>query len=415
MRRAQAAQGTHAGRTRTHTGRTLDRARAVSALPARAPCPRPPPRAQDGAAWIGSPTQKQHHYSFTIPDGETVRRATAFVDAPGCAVVYANGANVNGLAGICPWTQTQKTVLFSAYNMTGFLVPGANALGFQLGQSMYVAREGGTPSLRFKMVVVYASGKKEVHISKGVAPPPPPPPTPPPPAPTAECGEAPEHTTLEMSCPRGQTITAVDFAAFGTPTGACTGAGGGKPANNANTFKPDPACDAAAAHGAAAALCLGKQRCTLAPACETRVCRLAPPGSGGTFPDPCRMVKKHLSVAVTCGAGRASVGSVQRSRGSTPRNGSALAVSVSVSVSGSVSGSGWLAAAGPVVCDDPWKGTTTDWGVASGDDNANWTTAAFDPAASNQTWSASTTAAVPAAAGAVHRTSTAPPTRERVS
>lgn len=345
----------------------------------------------DGAAWIGNTDQKQHHYSFSIPAGEMIRRATAFVDAPGCAVLYANGRNVNGLAGICPWSQFSRTVLFSAYNLTDFLVPGGNALGFQLGQSMYHSRGHGVPSLRLKMIVVFASGRKQVHITKGVAPPPPPPPTPPPPAPTAECGEAAEHTAIHMSCPVGQQISTVDFAAFGTPMGACAG---GNATNNANNFKANPACNAPAAYKIVSELCLGQARCSFRPNCRTETCHLA---EQDAFPDPCRMVLKHLSIAVSCSGADANT-----DVGVAP---ALLAVAPAPD-----NITGWLAAQGPVVSDDPWHGTTTNWSIASADEAAKWTTAAFDPSLSYQAWTPPLAQATPV--GGVHRISMAPPTRE---
>jgi len=63
-----------------------------------------------GATWIGLPdTQQQLYWSFAVPTG-TVARASLAVDAPGCAVVVVNGVNINGVAGMCQWTEFGKTV-----------------------------------------------------------------------------------------------------------------------------------------------------------------------------------------------------------------------------------------------------------------------------------------------------------------
>ena len=352
-----------------------------------------------GAAWIGG-TLKQLRYGFVLPSGETIKRATAFVDAPGCTVMFANGVGVNGLAGICPWTSFDKTVVFPAYNMTGVLKAGqGNALGFQLGGSMFTSRFKGTQMLRFKMVVFYESGRKSVHVSKGTKPPPPPPPTPAPPAPTATCGEVPEKASVELSCPSGQTITAMDFVAFGTPTGTCSGTG----ASNANTFQVNAICNASTAYTIASQLCLGTERCVLAPACLKQVCTLAPAPSARPFADPCRMVKKHLDVAITCTPRVAAVAPAP-----APAQ---AAASWAGTGTGTDTGTGWLGAPGKHT-DDPWRGATTNWTVVARDNAAGWTTAAFDMASSPQAWLAPHIVDASAIASAVHRTTTIPPTRE---
>ena len=63
-----------------------------------------------GASWVGLPgSQQQLHWSFAVPTG-TVTRASLAVDAPGCAVVVVNGVNINGVAGMCQWTEFTGTV-----------------------------------------------------------------------------------------------------------------------------------------------------------------------------------------------------------------------------------------------------------------------------------------------------------------
>lgn len=51
-----------------------------------------------GAAWLGANDHSMaFHWGFSLPAGDPVDRAALTVDAPGCAVVVANGIAVNGI------------------------------------------------------------------------------------------------------------------------------------------------------------------------------------------------------------------------------------------------------------------------------------------------------------------------------
>ena len=54
------------------------------------------------------------------------------------------------------------------------------------------------------------------------------------------CGTAAENGTMSLTCPAGQTISAIDFASYGTPNGACGGfATGGMPLGHQPLRRPD--------------------------------------------------------------------------------------------------------------------------------------------------------------------------------
>lgn len=82
-----------------------------------------------------------------------------------------------------------------------------------------------------------------------------------------------EGSTLQLACREGSgTIRSIDFASFGTPTGACP------------SFNKTPGCDAPASASVVARLCLGKSSCNISASNEL---------FGG---DPCPQVLKYLAV-----------------------------------------------------------------------------------------------------------------------
>jgi hypothetical protein len=91
------------------------------------------------------------------------------------------------------------------------------------------------------------------------------------------CGTIAEGSSLTLSCPAGQTIGSVNFASFGTPTGACGNLAKGT-------------CDESASVAVVQALCLGRQSCSV-------------PANTGTFGDPCNKTVKTLAADVTCSLG----------------------------------------------------------------------------------------------------------------
>ena len=96
----------------------------------------------------------------------------------------------------------------------------------------------------------------------------------------ALCGCAEDGTSFKLACFDNGTITAVAFAAVGTPGGKC------------GQLTIDPKCngDAVAAKAYVTRMCVGKASCTLDADINTF--------NGGK--DPCLGVPKHAEVQVTC-------------------------------------------------------------------------------------------------------------------
>lgn len=81
-----------------------------------------------------------------------------------------------------------------------------------------------------------------------------------------------------LTCPEGSTITAIEFASFGTPTGTC------------GAFAQS-SCHAASSQAVLEAACLGQSTCAV---------DVSNAKFGG---DPCSFVEKNLNVQVTCTGG----------------------------------------------------------------------------------------------------------------
>lgn len=90
---------------------------------------------------------------------------------------------------------------------------------------------------------------------------------------TGTCVVVPEHANATLACLGGGSFTAVSFASFGTPTGAC-------PSTLAYS-----SCNANTSMAVAAAACVGKSSCSIA-------------ASDTVFGDPCPNVPKSLAVSL---------------------------------------------------------------------------------------------------------------------
>ena len=125
--------------------------------------------------------------------------------------------------------------------------------------------------------------RKAVHIKQYTISPPPPPPTPPAPAgPPSPCGIMAEGHTVNIGCAQqGEKISRIDFASFGTVTGACAPAG-------KNSFKKG-SCDASDTKTVLDKACVGRSACKIAIGVSL-------------FGEPCHHVPKKLAWAVTCTA-----------------------------------------------------------------------------------------------------------------
>ena len=93
---------------------------------------------------------------------------------------------------------------------------------------------------------------------------------------SGEIGHDGHGHTIELRCPGGSNISAIEFAAFGTPTGSC------------DTKFTQGVCNSKTASSVVAHLCLGQESCRIEPTSQQ---------FGG---DPCTGTKKHLAVRVKC-------------------------------------------------------------------------------------------------------------------
>ncbi|WP_438042476.1 CAP domain-containing protein [Sorangium sp. So ce128] len=92
----------------------------------------------------------------------------------------------------------------------------------------------------------------------------------------AVCDTASEGSDVELSCPAGEVITAIQFASYGRPRGVC----GGYAATS---------CNAPTSKAVVERACLGKASCAVR-------------ASNATFSgDPCRRTAKRLYVQAACG------------------------------------------------------------------------------------------------------------------
>jgi hypothetical protein len=90
------------------------------------------------------------------------------------------------------------------------------------------------------------------------------------------CGSAAEGGSASVSCPAGQVISAITFASYGSPTGAC------------GAFKTST-CNATTSTTVVQTACIGKSTCTVS-------------ASNTAFGDPCRGTDKKLDIQAVCTA-----------------------------------------------------------------------------------------------------------------
>ncbi len=110
-----------------------------------------------------------------------------------------------------------------------------------------------------------------------------------------QCGQGPEGSIVSLQCEAGRTITAVDFASFGNPTGMC------------GTYKAGT-CSGGSALQAIKTACLGKSNCSLTVA-------------SSLLGDGCSGQAKTLDVQVTCmGSGGSAPGVCPGGPGDTNDN-----------------------------------------------------------------------------------------------
>ncbi|HVT08471.1 MAG TPA: hypothetical protein VHO67_13510 [Polyangia bacterium] len=88
------------------------------------------------------------------------------------------------------------------------------------------------------------------------------------------CASGDENTTVSLACPAGQKISAIDFASYGTPNGAC------------GNFTVS-SCNATVSTMDVSTACLGFNACSV-------------PATNGTFGDPCVGTFKRLYIQARC-------------------------------------------------------------------------------------------------------------------
>ncbi len=95
------------------------------------------------------------------------------------------------------------------------------------------------------------------------------------------CTIADEGRSATLSCSGGATISAIQFASYGTPTGSC------------QTGHRTGSCHASSSADKVRSACVGKTSCTVA-------------ASNAVFSDPCVGTRKQLAVTYTCSTGGVS-------------------------------------------------------------------------------------------------------------
>jgi len=125
--------------------------------------------------WIGDPLahtdDRQMPYfrrSFNVNKG--IQRARAYISGLGHYELRLNGSKVGDYELDPGWTEYDKTVLYSVYDITTALVQGENAVGVLLGNGFYNVTGGrytkfkdsyGTPRCLVDLVIDYTDGTSE--------------------------------------------------------------------------------------------------------------------------------------------------------------------------------------------------------------------------------------------------------------
>lgn len=102
----------------------------------------------EGAEWIGSSDQRHLQRTLTIPDGRTVRRARAFVAAPGCHTLIVNGKPSQDTFGVCPWTVYEHRMMYQTHDIASVLTAGDNKIELLLGRGMWVHNGATDPAVK---------------------------------------------------------------------------------------------------------------------------------------------------------------------------------------------------------------------------------------------------------------------------
>jgi alpha-L-rhamnosidase len=148
------------------------------------------------AAWISAPVvfdfEKLNRHRYAMIKGEThdflepmpllrkkfdlkqnIAKATVYVAAPGFFELFINGKKVSDHVLNPAFTNYDKTVLYSTYDVTSFLQGGANAMGVMLGNGWYNSTSKevwgfdkapwrNLPALKLQLEITYNNAEKQI-------------------------------------------------------------------------------------------------------------------------------------------------------------------------------------------------------------------------------------------------------------
>jgi alpha-L-rhamnosidase len=134
------------------------------------------------ALWIGAGSKSQQQTSAVVLRREfhlrpNFKKAVVYVCGLGQFELYLNGRKVGKDVLEPGWTNYRKTDLYLAYDVTGLLRDGANAIGAMLGNGMYNVQKTrrytkfvgsfGPPKLILQLEITYAHRSTEPVVSDG--------------------------------------------------------------------------------------------------------------------------------------------------------------------------------------------------------------------------------------------------------
>ncbi|MBL8765065.1 MAG: family 78 glycoside hydrolase catalytic domain [Phycisphaerae bacterium] len=117
---------------------------------------------------------------FSLPAGRRVARAVLYATARGVYEAHLNGAGVGDRVLAPEWTDYRKRIQYQAYDVTGLIRDGANALAFDLGDGWYAGRlgmlasltggpgrgfYGRTPSVMARLAIELDSGETQTVVT----------------------------------------------------------------------------------------------------------------------------------------------------------------------------------------------------------------------------------------------------------
>jgi alpha-L-rhamnosidase len=121
------------------------------------------------AQWIGGGNELRTEFNVASP----VARARAYVTALGYYELHINGKRIGHRVLDPAWTTYSKRVLYSTYDVTAALRPGANAVGALLGGGWATQKAGAAdevlpaPELLVQLEIEYTNGRRTTVGSDG--------------------------------------------------------------------------------------------------------------------------------------------------------------------------------------------------------------------------------------------------------